>query len=186
MKAINTEQFKLWIRAGTGLFLWTFAFFYGHLSLVIISLIPSTFRVLQRLQAWHAPIWMEICVEATRVVLFLLIIALMEKINVRRLFQKSYWIEFHARYTAHMKHNWPEIFIVQLIAFVVLMYVLMNGLISLIVNEYTVNAFMKITSIKHYDEKTIAECIIFFLKNMSIIPMSIVYIVRMLGFGTNR
>lgn len=50
-------------------------FFYGHLSLVALSLVPSSFRAYQMWHHLDTPFWMEAAVELTRVVLFLMMIA---------------------------------------------------------------------------------------------------------------
>jgi hypothetical protein len=171
------------VREGVGLFLATFAFFYSHVSLLLLSLIPSSFRAVQMWNDLATPFWMEVVVELTRVVLFFFILARLEKTDIRQLFHKPFWAGFNIRFTAHMQRNWPHIFIAQIVAFIVLMYGLMNVLIDALVNEHTVRAAMSVLKIEDYDNELADNAVTFFLKNMSVIPMSMVYIARMCGFG---
>lgn len=182
----NSSSLARWAREGIGLFLWTFAFFYGHLVFVFLSLIPSSFRVLQSLGGFQTPVWMEVVVEASRLVLFMLIIARMERVGIRQLFEKTFWKDYNQRFTVHIKPHWPQLLIAQLVAFVLLMYALMNALFGWIVNERTVGILMERANIDGYSVETITASLLFFVKNMSNIPMSMVYVARMVGFGAGK
>lgn len=176
-------QFGQLAREGARLIFGAFSFFYRHPVLVVLSLIPSTFRVVQRVQDFDAAFWMEAVVEGTRVLLFVLIIARLERVGVLRLTQKEFWAGYNLRFTSCMSRNWPRVTIAQIVAFIVIMYALMNMLLQWIVNEHTVAAVEDLIGARWGDRTVIVESVMFFLKNMSIIPLSIVCVARMCGFG---
>lgn len=176
-------QLKEWGVAGIGLFFWTWKFFYSHLSFVALSLIPSTFRLIQMWNKLQTPLWMEIVVESTRVILFLLILSLMAKTGIKALFQKEFWDGCGKSVALHLERNWPHVFIAQMVVFVVVMYWFMNILIEFVLTKGTVPWTMSLLGIESYDHESAYNAILFFIKNMTIIPMSMVYILRMCGIG---
>lgn len=169
---------------GIRLFFWTFSFFYRHLPLVFLSLIPSTFRVLQSWSQFQTPIWMEVIVELSRVILFFLIIVFMMNKSIIQLFQKNLWLSIQKQIDLNMRRNWPYVTIGQMIIFILCLYGLMNLLFILLINKETVQIFMNMLHIDKYHVPTTRDSLLFFIKNMSIIPMSMVYLLRMLGIGT--
>ena len=180
------HQLRQGLMEGIRLFFWTFAFFYRHLSLVILSLIPTSFRVMQSWHQFDTPIWMEVVVEFSRVVLFFLIIAIMLNARIKQLFQKELWQTIKKQVQNYMRQSWPYITIGQILIFIICMYGLMNFLFEFLINKESVQIIMNAISIDNYDEKIAHDTIIFFIKNLSIIPMSLVYILRMLGIGKNQ
>lgn len=178
------RQLNEWSAAGIGLFFWTWMFFYSHLSLVALSLIPSTFRLIQMWNRLQTPLWMEIVVESTRVVLFFLILSLMAKTDIQALFRKEFWDNCGKSVAVHLERNWPFVFISQIVVFVVVMYWLMNILFEFILNQGTVPRTMSLLGIESYDNESAYNAMLFFIKNMTIIPMSMAYILRMCGVGT--
>ncbi|PWU69840.1 MULTISPECIES: hypothetical protein [Gracilibacillus] len=175
------ELSTIWRYGKTGLktFLLSLQFFYSHLSLLSLSLIPALFRTYQM---WNdqTPIWLEIIVELTRVVLILLMIRLMSKSSFRRLRQRSFWDNLVEICTIQVKRNWPYRFIAQIIVFVVLLFGLGNFLISLIVNQ-TLDPLMGMIGLQAYEYSHAHDAYLFFLKNMSVIPLAMVYILKMCG-----
>lgn len=178
-------QFKKWITAGLGLHYSVFVFFYSHLSLVILSLIPATFRFVQMWHESRTPIWMEGAVEGTRVVIFLLMIAFLEKTEITSLFKKDFWEKWNQQFTEHFERNWPRTIVPQIVAFIIVMYLLMNTLIEFFLSLGTVPGVMSLLGIEHYDSEVAYTAVLFFVKNMTIIPMSMVYILRLCGFGSS-
>ena len=73
-------RWREWFTEGAGLFLWTAAFFYTHAGFVVLSLVPASFRAVQMWRELNTPMWMEIVVELSRVVLLALILARLEKL----------------------------------------------------------------------------------------------------------
>jgi hypothetical protein len=169
--------------AGIRLFFWTWKFFYSHPSLVLLSLIPSTFRLIQMWNDLQTPLWMEIAVESARVVLFFLILSLMAKTEFRRVFRKQFWDGLGKRAGAHLERNWPHVFLAQIVVFVVLMFCLMNVVIEFVLGLGTVPRIMSLLGIESYDDESAYNALLFFIKNMTNIPMSMVYIMRMCGVG---
>lgn len=172
---------KNWSIAGVNTFLSSVVFFYSHATLVLISLIPSLFRSFQMWHSLDTPVWMEIVVELTRIVLFLLIIVRLSEIKVHELFQKETWNRLGNIRSIRMEQNWPHIFIAQLIVFIVILYGLMNLLIHLVVN-ISLSTLTDSFDIQKKYEAVYNTCL-FFLKNMSVIPLSMVYILKMCGIG---
>ena len=82
---------------------WTAAFFYRHLSLVALSLIPSVLRAIQMWNELHTPFWMEIAVALSRVFLFALILAKMADTNLGAVFRKVFWDSWNNSLTAQIK-----------------------------------------------------------------------------------
>lgn len=176
-------QLKKWSGDGIGLFFWTWMFFYRHLSLVALSLIPSTFRLMQMWSSLQTPMWMELVVASTRVLLFLLMLSLMAGTDLRALFRQDFWDSCGKRIARHLERSWPHPIIAQIVVFVVLMYGLMNLLIEFVLNLGAVPWTMSLLGIESYEHEAAYNAILFFIKNMSIIPLSMVYILRMCGVG---
>lgn len=170
----------LWSKTGMSTFTSTVIFFYGKLPLVLISIIPSSLRSYQMLHHLDTPVWMEIFVGLTRVLLFMLIIAWLSKNNAKELFRKEFWDRLGEVASIEMKGNWPHIFVAQLIVFFIFLYGLMNLLIQLIAGISLV-PLIGLLDIQDYEQETLRNSLIFFLKNMSVIPLSMVYVLKMCG-----
>lgn len=177
---------RLAFTEGIRLLVWSISFFYRHPSLVLLSLIPSTFRFIQMWNDLYTPIWMEGMVESSRVVLFFLVIARMSKAKFQAVFQQELWKRWNYSLKIELERNWPVTFLAQLFVFVIGPYWLMNSAIEWLLHPafvtWLMGAFGVETSL--YDQMFTA-CL-FFLKNMSVIPLSIVYILRMLGLGIHE
>jgi|GEM_PF-425333 hypothetical protein len=179
-------RWREWFTEGAGLFLWTAAFFYTHAGFIVLSLVPASFRAVQMWRELNTPMWMEIVVELSRVVLLTLILARLEKMPVRLLLRKAFWNDFRTRCAAHLGRNWPHVLIAQFAGFLLFMYGLMNELIDVIVNDWTVDAVLAIAGFGHDKREAVSNAMVYFLKNMSVISMTMVYLVRMIGFGNGR
>jgi hypothetical protein len=171
---------------GIRLFFWSIAFFYRHPSLVLLSLIPSAFRFIQMWNELRTPMWMEVIVEFSRVVLFFLVIARMSGSKLNAVFNQALWKRWNHSLKIELERNWPLTFIAQMAVFVIGLYWLMNSIIEWLLNPSIVTWLMAVFGAEplHYDQMYTA-CQ-FFLKNMSVIPLSIVYILRMLGMGIHE
>jgi len=134
----------------------------------------------------NTPMWMEIVVELSRVVLLALILARLEKLPVRLLLRKAFWNDFRTRCAAYLGRNWPHVLLAQIAGFLLLVYGLMNGLIAVIVNEGTVRMAAEMAGFGHDKREAASNAMVYFLKNMSVIPMTMVYLARMIGFGDER
>ncbi|MBT2215711.1 hypothetical protein KK120_07740 [Virgibacillus dakarensis] len=171
-------------KIGLETFLSSILFFYSHLSLVLISLIPSFTRAYQM---WNlqSPIWLEVIVELTRVILLLLIISIMSKSNANELRQREFWERLGKSCSIQMKKNWPYGFLAQIIVFVVFLFGLGNLLIRLIVSGSLI-PIIEMSGIKSYEYATAYNAYLYFLKNMSVIPLAMVYILKMCGVKTTN
>ncbi|REJ12820.1 MAG: hypothetical protein C6W59_12510 [Paenibacillaceae bacterium] len=179
-------RWREWFTEGAGLFLWTAAFFYTHAGFVVLSLVPASFRAVQMWRELNTPMRMEIVVELSRVVLLALILARLEKLPVRLLLRKAFWNDFRTRCAAYLGRNWPHVLLAQIAGFLLLVYGLMNGLIAVIVNEGTVRMAAEMAGFGHDKREAASNAMVYFLKNMSVIPMTMVYLARMIGFGDER
>mgnify|MGYP007126157180 CR=1 FL=1 len=171
--------------AGIRLFFWSIQFFYRHPSLILLSLIPSTVRFIQMWNDLRTPFWMEIVVESTRVVLFFLIFALMSRAGLRRAFGKNLWTRWNRSLKIELERNWPLTFFAQIAVFVVGLYWLLNSTLEWLLNPAFVNGLMSVIGVEAFDYDQFFTSALFFLKNMSVIPLSMVYILRMLGVGVH-
>jgi hypothetical protein len=171
------------VSSGVHLFFWSIGFFYRHLSLVLISLIPSTFRFIQMWRDLNTPLWMEIVVESTRVVLFLLILALMHRSGFRDVFDSALWQRWQRNLKIVLEHNWPATFIAQIAVFIIGLYIVLNTTLEWLLNPSFMKGYMWLLGIETYDYDQVYRAALYFLKNMSVIPLSMVFILRMLGAG---
>jgi hypothetical protein len=174
------------ITAGIRLFVWSIAFFYRHPGLVLLSLIPSTFRFIQMWNELHTPAWMEIIVESTRVLLFFYIFALMSNSKFNAVFKQAIWKRWNHSLKIELERNWPVTFMAQVLVFVIGLYWLMNSAIERLLNPSFVAWFMAIFGMETYSYDRVFTASLFFLKNMTVIPLSIVYILRTLGVGIHE
>ena len=170
---------------GVQLLFWSIAFFYRHLSLVLLSLIPSTFRFFQMWHDLNTPMWMEIVVESTRVVLFFLILALMHRSGFRDVFNAALWQRWQRGLKIELERNWPLTFLAQIAFFIIGLYVFMNSTLEWLLNPTFMKGYMRLLGVETYDYDQVYTAALFFLKNMSVIPLSMVYILRMLGAGAD-
>lgn len=173
---------RIAILAAVRLLFWSISFFYRHPSLILLSLIPATFRFIQM---WidQTPIWMEVIVESARVVLFLLIIALMSQEKFKAVFTQPLWKRWNQSLKIELERNWPLTFTAQILVFIIGLYWLMNSLIEWLLNPAFISAVMSLIGVETFNYEQVYTASLFFLKNMSVIPLSIVYILRMLGLG---
>lgn len=171
-----------WSMEGINTFLSSVVFFYSHAELVLISLIPSLFRSFQMGHNLDTPLWMEFVVELTRIILFLLIVGRLSEVGVKKMFQKEFWNRLGNVCSIQIEKNWPHIFIAQLIVFIVILFGLMNLLIQLTVS-ISLSTFMDFFDIQNNYE-TAYNAFLFFLKNMSVIPLSMVFVLKMSGIGS--
>lgn len=167
------------------LLFWCMAFFYRHPALVLISLIPSSFRFIQMWNDLNTPVWMEVVVESTRVVLFFLMLALMSGAGFPAVFDSALWRRWQRSMKIELERNWPWAFLAQIAVFIIGLYVLLNTTLEWLLNPSFVDGAMRIAGVKSYDYDQVYTAGLFFLKNMSVIPLSMVYILRMLGAGAD-
>ncbi|MFD0868019.1 hypothetical protein [Paenibacillus residui] len=159
-------------------------FFYRHLSLLILALIPSCIRAYQMWNQLQVPMVFEILVELTRIVLFLLMLCLMTTGNLTSLWRKRFWQRLGDSCSLHLKKNWPCFFLAQIVIFLVFLYGLGNLAIIVIENLSLtpILDILDINSVEH-SAQSAYNAYLFFLKNMSVIPLAMVYILIMLGVG---
>lgn len=153
-------------------------FFYSHLSLLFISLVPALSRAFQMWMP-ESPIWLELIVGLTRVFLFLLMISIMTKSSFSELKKRKFWNKLIHSCSTYFNKNWPYGFISQIIVFIVLLYGLGNLIIILISGLLT--PVIELLGIKPYDPTATYDACVYFLKNMSVIPIALVYVLKMCG-----
>ncbi|MBW8347899.1 hypothetical protein K0H71_00390 [Bacillus sp. IITD106] len=166
-------------KLGLETFLSSLLFFYSYLSLLLISLIPSLIRAYQMFNV-QTPVWSEVVVGLTRIFLILLMISILSKNHVIKLGKKEFWDRLAKSCSVQMKKNWPYGFISQIIVFIAILFGLGNLLIELIVRSSLI-PIMEILGFKSYDNTAAHNAYLFFLKNMSVIPLAIVFILKMCG-----
>jgi len=180
------KKIRLAFAEGIRLFVWCISFFYRHPDLILLSLIPSTFRFIQMWNDLQTPIWMEAVVEFSRVVLFFLVIARMSCSEFKAVFNQALWRRWNHSLKIELERNWPFTFTAQIAVFVIGLYWLMNSAIEWLLNPVFVAGFMAAFGVETYHYDQIFTAALFFLKNMTVIPLSIVYILRMLGVGIHE
>ncbi|MDY0404493.1 hypothetical protein P5G51_002885 [Virgibacillus sp. 179-BFC.A HS] len=166
-------------KLGLETFLSSLLFFYSHLSLLLISLIPSVIRAYQMFNS-QTPVWSEVVVGLTRIFLILLMISILTKNHVIKLGKKGFWDRLVKSCSVQMKKNWPYGFMSQFIVFIAILFGLGNLLIALIVRSSLIPV-IEILGFKSYDYTAAHNAYLFFLKNMSVIPLAIVFILKMCG-----
>ncbi len=154
-------------------------FFYRHLSLVFLSLIPSSLRAYQMWNPANAPFWIGIIVELARIILVLCIICFISKASIKTLRSKAFWNKFGNLLAAQLKNNWPHRFIAQIVIFIAILYGFGNFLLAGI--SKAVIPFIDVQRFESYDPSNAYNACLFFLKNMSIIPLAIVYLFKVCG-----
>lgn len=155
-------------------------FFYSHLTLLLVSLIPSTIRAIQMLHE-DTPVLLEGVVFITRIFLFIIIIIIMTKSNLHELRNKSFWDKITNSSANEFKKNWPYGFLAQIIVFVVFLFGIGNLLIVLFSH-----LFVEIISFPSFDTDAVYNASVYFLKNMSVIPLTMVYIIYICGLKPNK
>lgn len=153
-------------------------FFYSHLSLVLLSLVPSFTRAFQM---WNetTPFWSEAIVGLARVLLAIFIVSFASKISIKAMLDKKKWESFITICTQRFNKNWPKGFLAQIIVFIVFLYGLGNLLIiflsSLIVPT------LNLVGVEVQNTSTFYNASVYFLKNISIIPLTIVFVLILCG-----
>ncbi|WP_251283885.1 hypothetical protein [Cytobacillus sp. AMY 15.2] len=123
--------------------------------------------------------WLEGIVGITRAFLFLLIISIMTGANIRELQHKSFWEKLANSCSNTFNKNWPYGFIAQITAFIVLLYGLGNGIIIIISALFI--PFITWMGISPQDPNAAYNACVYFLKNLSVIPLAMVYILNICG-----
>lgn len=175
MKSLN---FPYWSKVGLRTMSTSMRFFYGHTTLIIISLVPSLSRAMQMLY-FHHSILLELIVTVTRIALFLFIISYMTKTPLAKLTNGDFWAKLLQTSSKRFEHYWPYGTIVQLIVFVVFLFGVANGLIYIFSHLfiYTIQQMYG----GNIPLDALHNASVYFLKNMSVIPLSLVYIAMMFG-----
>ncbi|RAL26382.1 hypothetical protein [Thermoflavimicrobium daqui] len=116
------------------------------------------------------PFILEVITELTRVVLFLYILAFGRKISLRSIFTTDVWTSL----SQDMKKiKWQEL--AWHLVFFAIFAAIINGIISLITSEPIVLSFIDLTHITSFEPEEVKNAIYFVIKNMTIIPWTIVY-----------
>lgn len=180
---MNISEVWKYSKIGIETFLTSIVFFYSHLTLILVSLIPSLIR---SFQMWNAdtPFWLEGIVLITRIFLFLLILSILSKVKISELKNKSFWDRFFQSFTNQLNKNWPYGFIAQIAAFIILLYGLGNLFIMLLSGLF--EPTLELMGIQPVDPDAAYNASVYFLKNMSVIPLAIVYILVMCGAKSTK
>lgn len=175
---MGRSQTNRFVKIGLETFLTSLYFFYSHGSLVLLSLIPSLTRAIQM---WYSetPLWSEAIVGTTRVFLFLFIVTALTRSSLHQLKDNAFWNKLLQSCSRHFEINWPHGVISQIIAFIILLYGIGNGLIILASTLFI--SAMDTLGVNLADTAAAKDACIYFLKNMSVIPLAIVFILKMLG-----
>jgi hypothetical protein len=179
---VDQSQIVPAVKQGLKTLFSSITFFYSHLILVVLSLIPSTFRAIQMWHELNTPVILEIIVECTRVILFILMISLLSQLHLKELFNKPVLNTLMAQWSQRLKANWPHTTLAQIAVFIIVLYFLANLLISTIVN-ITIEPLMALLKISSENLGQAEEAYRFFFKNMTIIPLAMVFTLKIFGAG---
>src|SRR5699024_608046 len=176
---MRTSEVLQFGRSGLNTLLASIIFFYSHLTLISIAFIPSFIRAFQM---WSHPssIWLEIIVVLTRVLLVLMMISMMAEQSIKSIRYKKFWDSLGKQCSLHVKKNWPYRFTAQIIVFIVLLFGLGNLLITCIVGGSLI-PIIEILDVKSFEYSAAYDAYLFFLKNMTVIPLAIIFILKMCG-----
>lgn len=134
---------------------------------------------------WHemrTPAILEAIVEAVRILLFCCMISFMVKVPLGQLFQKHVWETIGTACSLHLKNSWPNRFLAEIAIFVLFLYGLGNGLLAAIAH-LAQPVVLNLLDIPETEQaaKAVYNACLYFLKNMSVIPLTPVYMLFMLG-----
>ena len=158
-------------------------FFYSHILLIVVSLIPSIIRAIQMLNS-DAPIWLDGIVWVTRCFFFLLVISVLARFRIKELRNKEVWDKISNSCSVQLKRTWPYGFSAQLIVFFIFLYGIGNLLIMLM--SWLFISTLETMGIQVADFNAIYNASLYFLKNMTVIPLTFVYILNMIGFRSSN
>lgn len=184
---MKTSDYWLYGKAGLNTLISSLKFFYSRPSLIIIALIPACIRMYQMWNALKTPMWLEAVVEITRVFLCLVMISYLSKVHMKTLRNKRFWKQIATTCSLHLQKHWPHVFLAQIAVFFIGLYAFGNFAITIVVQLSLIpilNVFNIVLSEPRLDAAY--QAYIFFLKNISIIPLTIVYMLNMFGVGKSK
>jgi len=88
---MNTTELLRYGKTGLNTLVDSITFFYRHVSLLIISLIPASIRLYQMWNELKTPFWLEVIVEIARLFLCLVMIAYLTNANWQPMRKKRFW-----------------------------------------------------------------------------------------------
>lgn len=159
--------------------------FYGHVSILLLAFIPSFIRAFQMLQNLETPFILEIIVQITRLTMFIIMISLLENRTFDAIKRKEFWDEVLSNASIKLKEHFPRVFIAQFVIFILLLAGLGNFIIEIVV-QYSLSNIVELLNLKGYDEQAVHDAYVYFLKNMSVIPLAMVYVLKVFGIGEYR
>lgn len=154
-------------------------FFYSHFSLLFVSFISASIRAFQMLYE-DAPFSLEGVVVLARCFLFILIISKLTGVKINKLKNKDLWDKLGKTWAVQFNKNWPYGFLSQIIVFLALLFGLGNLIITLLSRLFVTTLEFMDFPINDLDGAYHAS--VYFLKNMSVIPLTIVYMLYVCGF----
>lgn len=171
-------NFTYWSRVGFHTLFTSIRFFYKHGTLLIISLIPAFCRAIQML-SFNNSILLEGIVSIARITLFVFILSFLTKVPLHKLKSNEFWTKLFHLSSKKFEKYWPYGVVAQIIVFIVFLFGVGNGLIYLIshlfihiVQPYIIGG-IEVTALYYAS--------VYFLKNISVIPLALVYIVHLFG-----
>lgn len=181
---MNTTELLRYGKTGLNTLVDSITFFYRHVSLLIISLIPAGIRLYQMWNELKTPFWLEVIVEIARLFLCLVMIAYLTNANWQTMRKKRFWKQLATTCSFHLQKHWPHVFLAQIAVFFICLYAIGNLAVTMVVQLSLVPILnlLNIAATEHALEAG-HNAYVFFLKNMSIIPLTIVYMLNMFGVG---
>jgi len=167
------------LQLAAGLLVWSTGFYFFHLVLIAISIIPSAIRVAQMLNRRYltSPA-LEAIAGLSRVVLVFAIISVGAHVSSEALFSgQALTVLWYNAFMFATEH-WEAI-IVQVILFS-LLFGLLNLLIRRAVTRMAATAYVQRRIGESGDTSAIQDAVLFLIKNAVIIPVSLVYMLRVL------
>ena len=172
--------FEKWLKPGLNTLIRCIRFFYGHPILVLIAFIPASTRFYQMWLDLNTPVWVEVLTETTRLVLFLMIVSILSKVPFKHVFYRDFWNGVGKNCTLILNKHWPAIMLSQFIVFIIVLYGLMNIFINIIVN-ISLGPVSESFNIEDSKTASLKNALLFFLKNISVIPLAMTYMVMVFG-----
>ncbi|MCM3718090.1 hypothetical protein [Fictibacillus phosphorivorans] len=92
---------------------------------------------------------------------------------------KLFWEKLTHSWSIHFTKNWPYGVVAQIIVFIVILFGLGNVVIMLISLLFL--SILEWMGIQPSDPSALYDACVYFLKNMSVIPLSLVYMLNIFG-----
>ena len=167
------------LQLAVNLLIWSIGFYFSHLLLIAISIIPSAIRMSQMLNkrylTSHA---LDAIAGLSRVVLVFAIIGVGAQVSSEALFSgQALAVLLYSSFIFATEH-WGEILVQSV--FFGLVFGLLNLLITFAIKRVVASRHVERLASAGRDISALGEAVRFVIKNAIVIPISLAYLLRML------